>query len=144
MLPVPDTAIQELGSSRKPAVTVAIETYSPRSTISSRYGGYLLPLSSLDRNAIGLSAGDEAVVTTGLDQSPREIEIRLDPAEALSQKARSAFNVQSTSRRGAFAHQVESTEATGARARRVATIGAQLDEQARRRAVRPSSDCRRA
>ena len=44
-LPVPETAIQQLGSSRKPAVTVTIGTYSYRSTVSSRQGGYILPLS---------------------------------------------------------------------------------------------------
>ena len=86
-LPVPETAIQELGSSRKPAVTVTIGTYSYRSTVSSRQGGYILPLSSHHRAASGLSAGDEVVVTLELDQSPREIEVPLDLAEALSQRA---------------------------------------------------------
>jgi len=57
-LPVPDTSIQELGSSRKPAVTVTIGTYSYRSTVSSRQGGYILPLSSIHRDATGLSAFD--------------------------------------------------------------------------------------
>ena len=127
-LPVPDTAIEELGSSRKPAVTVTIGTYSYRSTVSSRQGGYILPLSSHHRAASGLSAGDEVVVTLELDQSPREIEVPLDLAEALSQRARSAFDALSASRRGALVLQVESAKATDTRARRVASIAAQLDE----------------
>ena len=127
-LPVPDTAIQELGSSRKPPVTVTIGTYSFRSTVSSRHGGYILPLSSLHRDATGLSAGDEVVVTLELDQSPREIEVPLDLAEALSLSARSAFNALSPSRRGALVQQVESAKAADTRARRVATIAAQLDQ----------------
>ncbi|MBC7592174.1 MAG: DUF1905 domain-containing protein [Salinibacterium sp.] len=137
-LPVPDTAIQELGSSRKPAVTVTIGTYSSsstvsyRSTVSSRQGGYILPLSSIHRDATGLSAGDEVVVTLDLDQSPRQIEIPLDLAEALSQRARSAFDALSASRRGAFVHQVESAKAADTRARRVARIATQLDECPRR------------
>ena len=99
-LPVPDTSIQELGSSRKPAVTVTIGTYSYsstvsyRSTVSSRQGGYILPLSSIHRDATGLSA----------------------------------FDALSASRRGALVHQVESAKAAGTRARRVARIATQLDE----------------
>lgn len=79
-------------------------------------------------NTTGLSSGDEVVATLELDQSPREIEVPLDLAEALSQSARSAFDALSTSRRGAFVHQVESAKAAETRARGVATIAAQLDE----------------
>ena len=68
------------------------------------------------------------MVTLELDESPREIEVPLDLAEALSQRARSAFDALSASRRGALVLQVESAKATDTRARRVASIAAQLDE----------------
>ena len=127
-LPVPDDAVEALGRSRKPAVTVTIGDYSYRSTVSSRYGGYILPFSSAHRDATGLSAGDEVVVTLEIDDSPREIEVPPDLAGALSEKARAAFDSLSTSRRGAFVQQVESAKAVETRARRIATIAAQLDE----------------
>jgi hypothetical protein len=127
-LPVPDAAVAALGSSRKPAVTVTIGEYSYRSTIASRYGGYILPLSSAHRDATGLSAGDDVTVTLELDESPREIEVPADLDMALSERARTAFDALSASRRGAFVQQVESAKAAETRARRVANIAAQLDE----------------
>lgn len=126
-LPVPDDAVDTLGSSRKPAVTVTIGDYSYRSTVSSRYGGFIVPLSSAHREAAGLSAGDDVVVTLEIDTVPREVDLPADLAEALSEKARNAFDALSPSRRGAFVQQVESAKAAETRARRVATIAARLD-----------------
>jgi hypothetical protein len=127
-LPVPDEAVAALGSSRKPAVTVTISEYSYRGMISSMHGGYILPLSSAHRDASGLSAGDDVMVTLELDESPREIEVPADLDMALSEKARTAFDALSASRRGAFVQQVESAKAAETRARRVASIAAQLHE----------------
>jgi hypothetical protein len=127
-LPVPDDAVNALGTSRKPAVTVMIGDYSYRSTVSSRSEGYILPFSAAHRDATGLSAGDEVIVTLELDESPREIEVPADLAAALSDHARTTFDALSASRRGAFVQQVESAKAADTRARRIATIAAQLDE----------------
>jgi hypothetical protein len=126
-LPVPDDVIESLGSSLKPAVTVTIGDYSYRSTVSSRYGGYLVPLSSAHRDASGLSAGDEVVVTLELDTAPREVDVPADLAEALSERARASFDALSPSRRAALVQQVESAKAAETRARRVATIAATLE-----------------
>jgi uncharacterized protein YdeI (YjbR/CyaY-like superfamily) len=87
-----------------------------------------LPLSSAHRDATGLSAGDDVTVTLELDESPREIEVPADLDMALSERARTAFDALSASRRGAFVQQVESAKAAETRARRVANIAAQLDE----------------
>ena len=127
-LPVPDEAVAALGSSQKPAVTVTIGEYSYRSTLSSVCDALILPLSSADRDASGLSAGDDVIVTLELGKSPREIELSADLDMVLSEKARTAFDTLSASRRGAFVQQVESAKAAETRARRVARITAQLDK----------------
>lgn len=142
-LPVPDEAVAALGSSRKPAVTVTIGEHSYRGMISSRYGGYILPLSSAHRDATGLSAGDDVTVTLELDESPREIEVPADLDIALSEKPRTAFDALSASRRGAFVQQVESAKAADTRARRVASIAAELEDYMPPTAVRLWSDCLR-
>jgi len=127
-LPVPDQVLADLGSSKKPAVTVTVGDYSYFSTIGSRGGGYLIPLSAAHRNALGLSAGDEVEVTLELDDSPRTVEIPDDLATALAQVegARAAFDALSPSRQKAHVTNVEGTKNADTRARRVAAVVEQV------------------
>jgi hypothetical protein len=127
-LPVPDQVLADLGTSKKPAVTVTIGDYSYPSSVGSRGGGYLIPLSSAHRAALGLTAGDTIDVTLELDDAPRTVEVPDDLATALAQVegARAAFDALSPSRQKAHVTSVEGTKNPDTRARRVAAVVDQL------------------
>jgi hypothetical protein len=121
-LPVPDDVITSLGTSKKPAVVVQIGDYSYRSSVGSRGGGYLVPLSAEHRTALGLAAGDEVEVTLELDLAPRTVEVPDDLSTALTAAgARSAFDALSPSKQKAIVDQVESAKTEETRTRRIAT-----------------------
>jgi hypothetical protein len=123
-LPVPNEVLTALGSSKKPAVTVTIGDYSYSSTVGSRGGGYLIPLSAAHRAAAGLRAGQEVEVTLELDTSSRILAVPDDLATALAQVdgARAAFDALSPSRQKAHITAVEGTKNPDTRARRVAAV----------------------
>ena len=120
-IPIPDEVIAELGSSRKPAVTITIGDYSYRTTIGIMNGQSLAPFSSEHRAASGLGAGDDVEVTIALDTAPRTVEVPADLASALdAADARPAFDALSASRQKAHVTSVEGTKNPETRARRVA------------------------
>jgi len=127
-LPVPDEVLAALGSSKKPAVTVSVGDYRYSSTVGSRGGGYLIPLSAAHRAALGLNAGDPVAVTLELDLAPRTVEIPDDLTTALAQVdgARAAFDALSPSRQKAHVTSVDGTKNPETRARRVAAVVDQL------------------
>lgn len=81
---VPEEVVLGLGSSRKPAVTVSIHTFTYRSTIASMGGVYMLPVSAEVRKGAGIEAGDTFEVSVELDTMPRQVEIPDDFAMALA------------------------------------------------------------
>lgn len=123
-LPVPDHAVEGLGGSRKPAVTVRIGDYSYRTTVSTRYGGFIVPLSAEHRAALGLAAGDSVQVTLELDTAPRVVAVPDDLAAALaaSPGGAEAFAALSPSRRAAFVGPIEAAKTAETRSRRIATV----------------------
>jgi hypothetical protein len=121
-IPIPDEVIAELGSSKKPAVTITIGDYSYRTTIGIMNGQSLAPFSSEHRAASGLGAGDAIEVTIALDTAPRTVEVPEDLASALDAApgTRAAFDALSPSRQKAHVTNVEGTKNPETRARRVA------------------------
>ena len=61
-MPVPPEVVEGLGAGRKPPVRVTVGGHTYRSTIASRGGVYLLPLSAENRTAAGVAAGDQVDV----------------------------------------------------------------------------------
>src|SRR4051812_25229359 len=98
-LVVPPEVVEQLGSGKRPAVTVTIGSYSYRSTVASMGGQYLLPLAAEHRDAVGVAAGDEVDVTVALDTAPRVVEVPADFAKALAKNkaAKKAFDAMSYS-----------------------------------------------
>jgi hypothetical protein len=82
---VPDEAVAELGQGRRPPVRVTIGSYSYRTTVARLGGRFLVPLSTENRAAAGVAAGDEVEVDLELDNTPREVEVPADLAAALGQ-----------------------------------------------------------
>jgi hypothetical protein len=54
---VPDEVVAALGSSRRPAVTVTLGTYTYRSTVASMGGRFMVPVSAAVREAAGAGGG---------------------------------------------------------------------------------------
>jgi hypothetical protein len=124
---VPPANLAELGSGKKPAVTVSIAGYSYASTIAVMGGKYLIPLSKAHREASGLTGGDTVEVTLELETAPRTTPIPEDLAAALGAAgATERFEALAFSRRKEFVRQVEEAKTPETRARRIEKILGQL------------------
>jgi hypothetical protein len=83
-LEVPGPVVEQLGSGKRPAVTVTINGHSYPSTIASRGGRYLVPLSAENRAAAGVEAGDTVTVDLALDTAVRRATVPPELAEAFA------------------------------------------------------------
>ncbi len=119
---VPPEVVEGLGAGRRPPVRVTIGTHSYRTTVASRGGRFLVPLSAEQRAGAGVAAGDEVDVDLVLDTEPREVEVPADLAAALDADphVRSAFDALPYSHRKEHVRAVEEAKAAATRERRIA------------------------
>lgn len=98
---ISEDVLAELGGGRRPAVTVAINGYTYRTTVGSSEGRAMISVSSDVRQVAGVAAGDNVEVTVELDTSPREIEVPQELTAALPEDgvARDAFDGLSNSKK---------------------------------------------
>ncbi|CAN5560535.1 hypothetical protein BH10ACT11_BH10ACT11_21850 [soil metagenome] len=87
---VPGSAIEELGAGKKPAVVVAINGASYRTTVASRGDRFLIPVSAENRAVVKVEAGDKVEVELTVDTEPRVVEVPDDLAEALAGEEKAA------------------------------------------------------
>ena len=129
-IPVPDSAIAELGTAKTPAVVATVrrtgDTSAPyvfRITVGTYKGRKMISVSSAHRETSGLAAGDELEVTLELDTAPRVVEVPEDVATALAGAgATDAFAALSYSKQRAHIDPVLAAKADDTRARRVQKI----------------------
>ncbi|UOX85111.1 YdeI/OmpD-associated family protein [Amycolatopsis sp. FBCC-B4732] len=123
-LPVPDDVVEALGAGKKPAVTVTLGGHTYRTTVASRGGRFLVPLSAENREKAGVAAGDEVTVGIALDTAPRELEIPPDLAAALAadDTARARFESLSYSAKQRFVLPIGQAKTEETRQRRVAKV----------------------
>ena len=123
-LVVPPEVVQALGAGKKPPVTVTLPGHTYRSSIASRGGQFMIPLSAEHRTAAGLAAGDRVEVDVELDTAPREVELPDDLAAALDAQpdARRRFDGMSYSSQLQHVLAVTGAKAAETRARRVAAV----------------------
>ena len=81
---VPAEAIERLGAGHRPPVHVDVNGYQYRSTVAVMGGDHMIGISAAHREASGLRGGDPIRVTLSLADSPREVEVPADFAEALA------------------------------------------------------------
>ena len=81
---MPDDAIEQLGAGRRPPVRIDVNGYQYRSTVAVMGGKHMIGISAAHRNAAGLQGGDPIRVTLSVAESPREIDMPTDFAEALA------------------------------------------------------------
>jgi len=118
---VPDEAVAQLGTSKKPAVYVTINDYAYRSTVASMGGKFMLPVSAEIRNNAGVSAGDQVEITLRLDTNPREVTVPMDLKQALEehQQAYKFFEGLSYSNKLRIVLSVEGAKTAETRLRRI-------------------------
>ncbi|UOZ11191.1 YdeI/OmpD-associated family protein [Amycolatopsis sp. WQ 127309] len=123
-LPVPGDVVEALGAGKKPAVTVTLGGHSYRTTVASRGGQFLVPLSAENREQAGVAAGDDVDVEIVLDTAPRELEIPDDLAAALAAdpEARKRFESLSYSRKQGFVLPIGQAKTEETRQRRIAKV----------------------
>jgi hypothetical protein len=120
-MPVPAEVVEALGAGKKPPVRVTIDGHTYRSSVGSRGGVYLLPLSAENRAAAGVTAGDEVEVDVELDDAPREVTVPDDLRAALStdDAARTAFEALPYSHQQRHVLAIEDAKTPETRARRI-------------------------
>ncbi|MET8848836.1 YdeI/OmpD-associated family protein [Amycolatopsis sp. NPDC004625] len=127
-LPVPADVVEALGAGKKPAVTVTLRGHTYRTTVASRGGQFLVPLSAENRGAAGVAAGDDVEVEIALDTAPRELDVPAELAEALAADAtaRARFESLSYSAKQRFVLPIGQAKTDETRHRRVAKVIADL------------------
>ncbi|EOD70076.1 YdeI/OmpD-associated family protein [Amycolatopsis vancoresmycina] len=123
-LPVPDAVVEALGAGKKPAVTVTLRGHTYRTTVGSRGGQFLVPLSAENRGAAGVAAGDDVEVELALDTAPRELDVPAELAEALAadDTARARFESLSYSAKQRFVLPIGQAKTEETRRRRIAKV----------------------
>jgi Bacteriocin-protection, YdeI or OmpD-Associated/Domain of unknown function (DUF1905) len=120
-IPVPEQVVTSLGSSKRPPVRVTINGHTYRSTLASRGGQFMLPLSAENRTSAGVAAGDEVEVDIELDTAPREVTVPPDLAEALEREvdAKRYFEGLSYSQKQRHVLPIEQAKTAETRQRRI-------------------------
>jgi hypothetical protein len=118
---VPDDVVAALGSGKRPAVRITVGDHAYRTTVASRGGRFLIPLSAENRAAAGVAAGDEVEVEIELDAATREVEVPSDLAKALAREgnAKSFFDGLSYTHRKEWVRWVEEAKRSETRAGRI-------------------------
>jgi hypothetical protein len=119
---VPQDVVESLGGGKRPPVSVTVGGHTYRTTVSPMGGRHMIPLSAENRDASGLSAGDEVDVEIELDTAPREITAPDDLAEALraSPEAEAFFESLSFSHKRSYVDWIVGAKKDETRQRRVA------------------------
>lgn len=118
---VPDDVVEALGGGKRPPVVVTVNGFRYRTTVGSRGGRYLVPLSGERRAAAGVEAGDEVDVDIELDTEERTVDVPADFAAALDAHpaARQAFDAMSFSHQQRWVLSIEGAKAADTRRRRI-------------------------
>jgi hypothetical protein len=127
---VPDEVVTALGSGKRPAVRVTIGTHTYRSTVAPMGGVFLIGVSAENRQAAGVSAGDEIDVDIALDTEPREVTVPADFAKALDADAaaKQRFEALSYTHRREHVRAIEDAKTDETRQRRIAKAIAMLHD----------------
>ncbi|MBD7980725.1 YdeI/OmpD-associated family protein [Oerskovia merdavium] len=125
-LPVPDDVVTALGAGKRVPVRVTLGGHTYRSSVAPHQGRFMIALSAENREAAGVSGGDEVDVEIEVDDAPREVTVPDDLAAALTAEARAAFDGLSFSRRRALVEPIEAAKTPETRQRRIDKAVAEL------------------
>jgi hypothetical protein len=125
---IADELVEELGSSRRPAVTATVNGHTWRTSIARMGGEFWLGVSVANRAAAGVAPGDEVDLDVELDTAPREITVPDDLTAALAAEptAQTAYRALSYSNQRRIVEGIEGAKTAPTRERRVAKAVADL------------------
>jgi hypothetical protein len=81
---VPGEVVAALNAGKRPPVKITLSGHTYRTTVAPMGGRFFVPLNATNREAAGVTAGDELDAIIELDTAPREVELPDDLAEALA------------------------------------------------------------
>ena len=118
---VPDEIVEELGSSKRPAVVVTINGYSYRTSIARMGGRFMFGINADHRIGVGVVGGEDVDVELELDTAPRAVTVPPDLAEALGRDktAKEFFDGLSFTNQSWYASRIESAKRPETRQKRV-------------------------
>ncbi|GAA1893543.1 YdeI/OmpD-associated family protein [Asanoa iriomotensis] len=120
-LEVPPAVVEALGGGARPPVTITVNGHSWRSRVAIMRGRHLLGLSNANRQAAGVTVGEEVEVDVELDTEPRVAVEPADFADALAADplARAAYDNLTDSRKREHVRAIESAKRPETRKRRI-------------------------
>ncbi|MFE5590144.1 YdeI/OmpD-associated family protein [Streptomyces sp. NPDC056549] len=120
-LEVPPEVVAALGGGARPPVTITVNGHSWKSRIAILRGRNLLGLSNANRQAAGVTIGEEVEVELELDTEPRVVVEPADFAQALDDDpvARAAYDNLTNSRKREHVRAIESAKKPETRLRRI-------------------------
>jgi hypothetical protein len=121
-LQIPDDVLAALGSGKRPSVRITIGGHTYRTTVASRGGRFLVPLSAENRAAAGVAAGEQVDVEIQADTAPREVTVPADLADALAHDstAQHFFDALSYTHRKEWVRWIEEAKKPETRKARIA------------------------
>ncbi len=120
-LEMPEQVVESLGGGKRPPVTITLNGHTWTSRVAIMRGRYLLGLSNANRQAAGVSTGDNVEVQVELDVEPRVILEPDDFARALDADpvARAAYDRLSNSHKREHILAIEGAKKAETRRRRI-------------------------
>lgn len=118
-IPVPDAVIEAVATGKRPPVTITVNGHTYRTTAVRMGGRFFVPLSAENREAAGLTAGDDITVDIEADTAPREVTMPDDLAAAMDDRARAAYDGLSYTHRKEWVRWVEEAKKPETRATRI-------------------------
>ncbi|KQP55425.1 YdeI/OmpD-associated family protein [Agreia sp. Leaf283] len=125
---VPAEVMSALGTAKRIPVVVTVGGHSYRSSVAPYKGRLMISLSAANREAAGVSGGDEVEVTLEPDTAPREVAVPSDLARALDadSAAKTRFVGLSYSNQNRIVLSIESAKTEATRLRRIDAALAEL------------------
>ncbi|MFI5980119.1 YdeI/OmpD-associated family protein [Streptomyces sp. NPDC051555] len=120
-LEVPSEVVAALGGGARPPVTITVNGHSWTSRVAILRGRHLLGLSIANRQAAGVTTGDEVEVEVELDTEPRVVVEPADFARALDDDplARAAYDDLAYSHKREHVRAIESAKKPETRLKRI-------------------------
>jgi len=118
---VPADVMSGLGTAKRIPVVVTLGGHTYRSSVAPYKGRLMISLSAANREAAGVSGGDEVEVTLEPDTAPREVAVPADLAGALEgdPAAKARFDALSYSNQNRIVLSIESAKTEATRLRRI-------------------------
>jgi len=109
-------------------VRITIRGHTYRTTVASRGGRFLVPLSAENRAAAGVAAGEEVDVDILTDTAPREVPVPTDLVDALAREstAQNFFDGLAYTHRKEWVRWIEEAKRAETRSARIAKTVAAL------------------